>query len=238
MPVIVTLVPVGPDAGERLVILGVGRTVKATPLLGAPDAVMTMFPVVAPDGTDTTTVVLLQLLGLPTVPLNLTLPLPWVAPKFAPLTVTEVPTRPEVGETLVIAGAEPTTNEMPLLATPETVTTALPVVAPVGTTATMLVALQLVAVAAVPLKVIALLPWLAPKFVPVTVTDAPGAPDVGLKLVILGVGSTVNVVPLLVTPATVTVTFPLVAPAGTGTVMLVLPQVAGVPVVPLNCTVP
>jgi len=48
---------------------------------------------------------------------------------------------------------------------------------------------------------------------------------------------TVKLTPLLATPLTVTTTFPVVAPAGTGTVMLVALQLVGVPAVPLNVTV-
>src|SRR6266853_3944717 len=48
---------------------------------------------------------------------------------------------------------------------------------------------------------------------------------------------TVKLTPLLATPLTVTTTFPVVAPAGTGTVMLVAFQLVGVPAVPLNVTV-
>ena len=40
---------------------------------------------------------------------------------------------------------------------------------------------------------------------------------------------TVKPTPLLATPPTVTTTFPLVAPLGTGTVMLVALQALGVP---------
>ena len=43
--------------------------------------------------------------------------------------------------------------------------------------------------------------------------------------------------PLLATPPTVTTTLPVVAPAGTGTTMLVADQVVGVAVVPLKVTV-
>jgi hypothetical protein len=42
---------------------------------------------------------------------------------------------------------------------------------------------------------------------------------------------------LLARPPTVTTTFPVVAPLGTGTTMLVADQVVGVAVVPLNVTV-
>src|SRR3989441_8430805 len=43
--------------------------------------------------------------------------------------------------------------------------------------------------------------------------------------------------PLLATPPTVTTTLPVVAPAGTGTTMLVAAHVVGVAVVPLKVTV-
>ena len=109
------------------------------------------------------------------------------------MTVTGVPTTPEVGERLVILGAETTVKLSPLLTTPDTVTTTFPVVAPLGTLATMLVALQLVGVAVVVLNLSVLLPWVEPKFVPVIVTEAPTAPDVGDRLVMLGVGRTVKV---------------------------------------------
>jgi len=87
-----------------------------------------------------------------------------------------------------------TVKRTPLLATPPTVTTTLPVVAPVGTGTTILVALQfaeLVGFVAVPLKVTVLVPWVAPKFVPVIVTDAPTAPEVGFRLVMLGAGAVI-----------------------------------------------
>ena len=48
---------------------------------------------------------------------------------------------------------------------------------------------------------------------------------------------TVKLTPLLATPPTVTTTFPLVAPAGTGTAMLVALQLVGVAATPLNFTV-
>ena len=67
------------------------------------------------------------------------------------------------------------------------------------------------------------------------VTDVPTGPEVGDKLVILG--ETVKFTPLLVPPNTVTVTFPVVAPLGTGTTMLVALQLVGVAAVPLKLTV-
>jgi len=236
----VTAVPTGPEVGDRLVMLGATVTVKLTPLLAKPPTVTTTLPVVAPVGTFTTMLVALQLVAVPAdVPLNVTVLVPCVAPKFVPVMVTTVPTDPEVGDRFVMLGATVTVKLTPALAKPPTVTTTLPVVAPVGTFNTMLVALQLVAVPAlVPLKVTVLVPWLAPKFVPVIVTDVPTGPDVGDKLVMLGGTVTVKLTPALARPPTVTTTLPVVAPVGTFTTMLVALQLVAVPAaVPLNVTV-
>src|ERR1700704_340242 len=127
----------------------------------------------------------------------------------------------------------------PLLAVPNTFTTTLPVVAPTGTVTVMLVALQaLAAAAAVPLKVTVLVPCGVPKLVPVMVIDTPTAPEVRLRLVMVGGRTIVNGNPLLATPNTVTTTLPVVAPAGTNTVMLVaLQALAAAAVFPLKVTV-
>ena len=147
------------------------------------------------------TVALQLVIAVAVVPLNFTVLLPWGDPKFVPVTVTKVPIGPDVGDKLVILGAATTVKLTPLLATPLTVTTTLPVVPPVGTVAVMLVALQLViAVAVVVLNFTALVPWVDPKFVPVIVTEAPTAPDVGANVVMLGVRTTVKLLPLLSTP--------------------------------------
>ena len=70
------------------------------------------------------------------------------------------------------------------------------------------------------------------------VTEVPTAPEVGLRLEILGAEVfTVKLIPLLAAPPTVTTTFPLVAPAGTGATMLVALQLVGVAATPLNFTV-
>ena len=161
-----------------------------------------------------------------------------MAPKLVPVIVTAAPTAPDVGDKLVMAGAVFTVNEDPLLATPLTVTTTLPVVDPLGTVATIEVALQLVMVeAVVVLKVTVLVPWVDPKFVPVIVTDCPTAPEVGERLVMVGVSSTVNDDPALATPLTVTTTLPVAAPFGTGTRCWSRSNSVGVAVVPLNFTV-
>ena len=74
VPVIVTEVPTGPDVVERLVMWGV--TVKLTPLLAAPDAFTTTFPVVAALGTVTAMLVALHVVTVAPVPLNVTVPVP------------------------------------------------------------------------------------------------------------------------------------------------------------------
>ena len=144
-------------------------------------------PVVAPAGTATVMPVAPQLVGDAEVPLNFTVLVPCEAPKFVPVMLTEVPTSPDVGLRFVmLGGGTVTLNVTPLLAVPPTLTTTLPVVAPTGTGTVMLVAPQLVGVALVPLKVTVLVPWLAPKFVPVMTTDVPAGPEVGFKLEIVG----------------------------------------------------
>jgi len=69
------------------------------------------------------------------------------------------------------------------------------------------------------------------------VTEAPTPPETGLRLAMVGVGSTVNVTPLLATPPTVTTTLPVVAPVGTFATMLVALQLVGVAAVPLKVSV-
>jgi len=213
------------------------ETEKEAALLETPETATTTFPLAAFAGTYTEMLVALQLTAGAAVPLKVTVLVPWVAPKFVPVMVTVVPTVPEFGLRLVMLGVGKTAKDCPLLATPLTVTTTFPVVALAGTSTVMLVALQLEGVPAVPLKVTVLEPWDAPKFVPVIVTVAPTGPDVGLKLVIVGTGTTVKLTPWLAWPPTVTITLPVVAAAGTVTFMLVLLQLEGVAAVPLKVTV-
>src|SRR5436190_1646817 len=237
-PAIVTALPTGPDVGLSVVIAGGTVTVKLTPLLARPPTATTTGPVVAPLGTGATMLVSLQLVGVASVPLTAIVLVPFVAPKFAPAIVTALPTGPDVGLSVVIAGGTVTVKLTPLLARPPTATTTGPLVAPLGTGATMLVSLQLVGVASVPLNAIVLVPFVAPKFAPAIVTALPTGPDVGLSVVIAGGTVTVKLTPLLASPPTVTTTGPLVAPVGTGTVMLVALHVVGVAGVPLNAIVP
>jgi len=76
-----------------------------------------------------------------------------------------------------------------------------------------------------------------PKFVPVMITFVPIGPEVGLMLVMTGGGVTVKFRALLATPLTVATTLPVVAPAGTATLMLFAFQLEIVSVRPLSVAV-
>ena len=188
VPAITTDAPIAPEVGFRLVIVGIGMTVKLSPLLGSPPTVTTTLPVVAPVGTGTMMLVAVQLVGDAEVPLNVTVLDPWLTPKFAPVIVREAPTGPDEGLRLEILGVGVTVKVTLLLATPPTITTTLPDVAPTGTGATMLLADQLVAVAVVPLNLTVLVPCDVPKLEPVIVTDVPAGPVVGFRLAMFGTG--------------------------------------------------
>lgn len=214
VPVMVTLVPIAPLVGVKLVILGV--TVKLLLLVPVnPPTVTVIVPDIAPLGTATTNCVVVAEVGVAAaVPLNMTVLLALVALKLVPVMVTEVATAPLVGVKLVTVGA---TVKLLLLVpvNPPIVTEIVPVVAPVGTvTTSCVVDAELGVAAVVPLNLTVLLAAVALKFVPVIVTVAPTAPLVGVKLVILGV--TVKLLLLVpVSPPTVTLIVPVVAPLGT-----------------------
>lgn len=65
----------------------------------------------------------------------------------------------------------------------------------------------------------------------------PAVPEVGDKLLMLGAATTVKATLLLAEPLTLTTTFPVVAPVGTGTIIEVALQLVGAAVVPLKVTV-
>lgn len=133
--------------------------------------------------------VALQLVGVADVPLNITVLLPCVGPKFVPVMVTEVPTGPLDGLKLLSTGLEVTVKVSWLLPTVPTTTytRSFPIGVPVGTGTEMLVALQLVGVVAGPLMNMTLLVLcVAPKFVPVIVTRVPAGPEVGFKAEMFG----------------------------------------------------
>src|SRR5207247_652506 len=122
-------------------------------------------------------------------------------------------------------------------APPDVVTVSGPVVAPAGTVAWITVVdVTVKVVALVPLKLTAVTPV---KFVPLMVTFAPTGPLVGVKSVIVGaLAETVKVLALVaVPPDVVTLSGPVVAPAGTvAWITVVDVTVKVVALVPLNRT--
>src|SRR3972149_11986127 len=141
------------------------RIVKVTLLLGTPFTVTTTGPVAASMGMSAVMPVSLQVVVLSGAPFKVTVLPPFVVPKFVPFIVIVLFAGPDAGERLVISGGigTVTVNIISLLPIPLMVTTTGPVLAPVGTGTVMIVSLQLVGVAAIPLNVAVLVPWLAPK---------------------------------------------------------------------------
>jgi hypothetical protein len=117
VPAITTEVPKGPELGESVAMFG--ATVKTTPLLALPPTVTTTFPVVAPLGTGTVMLAVLHAVAVPGVPLKVTVLDPWVAPKFVPEIIIEVPIAPELGLSVEIVGFDPPPPPPPFVPPPE-----------------------------------------------------------------------------------------------------------------------
>jgi hypothetical protein len=119
VPVMVTVVPTGPEVGVKDVMVGIAPvvTVKFVALVAVfPATVTVMVPVVAPAGTVVVMDVAVLAVTTDVVPLNLTVLLVSVELKFVPVMVTVVLTVPLVGVKLVMVGkVEPPTNESPVI---------------------------------------------------------------------------------------------------------------------------
>jgi hypothetical protein len=105
VPVIVTVVPTGPEVGEKEVIVGLAAavTVKFCELVAIPSGVVTLIgPVVAPEGTVVVILVFEFAVNVADTPLKVTLV---AAMRSVPVIVTGVPTGPLVGENEEIVGA-------------------------------------------------------------------------------------------------------------------------------------
>jgi hypothetical protein len=226
--------PVVTVAGDVIVVLGAGTTVKLVELVAVPPGVVTLIaPVVTVVGaTAVIDVALFTEKLLAAVPLNFTA----VAPvKAVPVKVTVVIAAPLVGVKLVMVGAATTVKLVELVAVPPGVVTLIfPVVVPVGTVVAIDVAVTVPRVAAVPLNFTLVAPE---RFVPVMVTGVPTPPLVGVKLVIVGAATTVKLDELVtVPPGVVTLIFPVEAPVGTVVAIEVAVTVPRVAAVPLNFT--
>ena len=237
VPVIVTLVPVGPLSGEKPLLASiVGLTRKVLALVAEPNGVVTMIrPDVAPGGTTATIWLAISLVMLAETPLNVTL----VAPaRPVPLMVTEEPIGPLSGAKPVIVGAGTTVKLIGLVGEPKAVVAVTtPVAAPVGTVAVICVSFMIEKLAATPLKKLTAV--VVDRPVPVIVTVVPTGPLTGERPAIVDGATTVKLDGLVATPpAVVTVNVPVVAPIGTVATIwdaVSVVMIAGVPV-PANIT--
>jgi hypothetical protein len=235
-PDIITVAPIAPLAGLKPVINGEGNTVKFDELFTVtPLVVMEISPEEAPAGTVVVMVVAVEAVTDAFVPLNVT---EGDALKLVPVMITVAPTAPLEGLNPVMVG-EGNTVKFELLKTviPFTVKEINPVPAPTGTVVVILFIEEAVTRAITPLNRITLLALMVLKLFPEMVMVAPTAAVVGLNPVMFGVGNTVkSSVLVTVTPLTVTVIFPVVAPAGTEVLMLFVVDPVTVAIVLLNLT--
>ena len=215
-PLIVTVEPIAPLDGEKLLIVGalLPVTVKSDALVAVPVAVVSVIlPVVAPLGTVAVTLPSFTKAKDADVPLNRTLLTPV---KWFPLIVTVAPIAPLDGENPLMVGAllELTVKFAALVVVPDVVVSWIfPVVAPEGTVVVTCASDWKLNVAEVPLNLTLLTPV---KPVPVMVTEVPGGPVDGENPLITGLfGTTKSVVLVPVPPDAVTTILPVVAPIGT-----------------------
>ena len=229
-PLIVTLDPITPLGGERLVMRG--ATVKLVALVATPPGVVTvMGPVSALPGTVIVIWVAESTVKGALRPLSLT---EVVLPRFVPVMATLTPIAPLPGEKLLIAGVKLTVKLFAVVTVPPAVVTAMgPVVAPVGTMAVIFTDVLTVKAAAVPLNVTDDAPA---KLVPLMATLVPVVPVDGVKLVIRG--ATMKLAALVAVPPgdVVTTIVPVFAVAGTVAVIWVGPLTLNAALMPLNRT--
>src|SRR6266403_762979 len=208
--------------------------VKLLVLVAVPAGVVTLTrPVVAPAGTVAWIAVAELTVNVALTPLNATAEAPV---KFVPLIVTLIPTDPLVGAKLAIVGGLTTVNQLALVVEPPgVVTRSGPVVAPAGTVAWIAVSEVTAKLAPKPLNATVVAPV---KFAPLIVTLVPTDPLVGAKLAIVGGLTTVNALLLVaVPPGVVTLSGPVVAPAGTVAWIAVSEVTVKLAPKPLNATV-
>ncbi len=226
-------------SGVMSVMVGVGNTVKLAVVVSVtPFTVTEIGPVIASAGTSALILVVVDAVMLAVIPLNDTVFSASGVLKFVPVIVTIAPTAAPVGLKLLIVGLGKTIK---LVAegrvTPLVVNVILPVVAPGGTLVVRDVVVAESVIAVVLLNLIMLSAVVGPKFEPLIVTTAPIAPLPGVKPEIPGEGNTVKFEVLnIVIPLTVTLTGPVLAPAGTEVISNVADDEVTVEGKPLNDT--
>ena len=107
VPMIVTVVPMGPLFGVNEMIVG-NKTVVTVKLVEevtvVPATATAIGPVEAPAGTVTVMLVELLVITVAAIPLSVTVLLAGVVLKLVPEIITVVPTGPDVGEKEVMVG--------------------------------------------------------------------------------------------------------------------------------------
>jgi hypothetical protein len=240
VPEMVMTDPAVPSYGSNPVIVTVGSTVKLKEETTDCELTSTeMVPDVATVGTVTVNEVVEAAVTVAVILLNLTMFSVGTVLKLVPVMVTLVPTAPWSGEKLVMVGFD----VMVKLSTDTAVcdptcTEIVPDVAAVGTVTVNEVVEAAVTVAIVLLNLTTLFAAVALKLVPVMVTLVPAIPCSGEKLLMVGISGTIkSCVEVMVWVPTVTVSLPVLAPAGTVVVMVVGVVAVMTAVVPLNRTV-
>lgn len=185
----VTVEPIFPEVGERLLSVGPAgvSTVNINPVtLSSPTLTLTV-PVVALTGTVTISCVAVALLTTALTPLNLTVFNAAVVLNPVPVSLTSVPVGPDEGLMPVTVSEEGcvTVNTGPVTSFPPVETFKAPVAADGGTVATSCLSVASVTVAVAPLKVTVLAGAVELKPVPVIVTRVPAGPCVGDREVML-----------------------------------------------------
>jgi hypothetical protein len=134
-PFIVTTAPTAPLVGVKLVMVGVGKTVKFDALVNVtPLTVTEIVPLVVPTGTVVVSDVVVAAVTTAVVPLKDTTLLAGVVLKFVPVIITVAPIAPLAGLKDVKVGVAKTVKgEALLIVTPAVVIVMSPVVAPDGT---------------------------------------------------------------------------------------------------------
>jgi hypothetical protein len=178
-PLMVSVEPTAPKAGEKPMICGARITWKLFALwFVPPDATTLIGPAVAPGGTAAVIVVVFTTVNAAVALLKNTMDAP---SGKDPVSVTTVPIGPLVGVKLVKTGG---TKKVPLVTEPAGAARPRgPVVARAGTTAVTVVLLTFVNTAAAWLKYTAVV---FVRFCPVIVIFVPGKARMGEKLVIVG----------------------------------------------------
>jgi hypothetical protein len=221
-------------------MVGTGITVKLSADTAVCEPTWTeRVPEVAPAGTATVNEVFEAAVTVAVVLLNFTIFSEAVALKLVPVMVILVPTIPCNGEKLLMVGLRGTVKLSTDTAVCEpTCTEIVPVAAPAGTVTVNEVVVAAVTVAVVLLNLTMLFVAVVLKLVPVMVTLVPAIPCSGEKLLMVGISGTIkSCVEVMVCVPTVTVSLPVLAPAGTVVVMVVGVVAVMTAAVPLKRTV-